>query len=210
MSRKRPTRNQKVLQNLNLVRALIIAKYGPKAAHDEDLNQAGLTGLCIAVDSFEANRIIGRFSSYARTCIISELARCSLANGRRLIRPRAYHERVAIQRQVTTLTHVLGREPTTAEILETWSGSRAPTPAAVERALRPDPVVLVEAITDVDGEDREFGTYSSEADSIEIEDLLDAKRRFERLPPEDQARLTRGGHGPGLKLVAPTGLRTRC
>jgi len=192
MSRKRPSRNVKVLQNLKLVRSLIIAKYGQRAAHDEDLNQAGLIGLCIAVDSFEANRIVGRFSSYARTCIISELARHSLASGRRLIRPRAYHERIAIQRHVATLGHVLGRDPTTAEILEAWSGSRAPTPAAVERALRPDPVVLVEAISDVDGEDREFGTYSAENDSIEIEDLLDAKRRFERLTPATQARLTRG------------------
>ena len=191
MSPRRLTRNEKVLKNQGLVRSLIIAKYGKSNAHDEDLNQAGLIGLCLAADSYDHNRITGRFSSYARTCIVSELAKCSLANGKRLLPHRRFYERVAIQRHVASLAHVIGRDPTTAEIIESWQGSRAPTPAAVDRALRPDPVIMVEAVREVYDGDHEFAEYG-DSESIEIEDLIDAKRRFERLTQSQQHQLTRG------------------
>ena len=181
-----------MLNNLGLVHTLVVAKYGPSAAHDQDLFQAGVVGLLLAVDSYEANQIAGRFSSYARTCIISELARYSLASGKRLLPHRQYYERITIRRHAQQLAHVLGRDPSIGEILESWaSGTRPPTPAAIDRALRPDPVVLVEAITDVDGDEREFARYDPEPESYDIEDLLDAKRSYERLTPDEQERLIR-------------------
>lgn len=192
---KRPSPNVKVLANQRLVRSLIIAKYGKNAADDQDLFQAGLVGLCLAVDSYKANKVTGRFSSYARTCIISELAKCSLASGHRILPHRRFYERIEIQRHVQSLASVLGRDPTTPEILESWEGSRPPTTAAIERALQPDPVLVVVAISDGDSNDREFANYSPDPDTIEIEDLIDAKRRFERLDPEEQALLTRGHRG---------------
>jgi len=193
MSRKLNPQNQKVLRNQGLVRKLIVARYGPAAGHDPDLNQAGLIGLCIAVESFERGQIVGRFSSYARTCIISELSKYSLASGRRLLPHRAFYQRISIQRHVTSLTQVLGREPSTEEILESWPpDSIAPTPAAVERALRPDPIVIADTGSDRIDDDADDSPAPS--DAIGIEDLIDAKRRFERLSPLTQARL-RGRRG---------------
>jgi DNA-directed RNA polymerase specialized sigma subunit len=176
-----------VLANQRLVRKLIVAKYGRAAAHDEDLYQAGLVGLCIAVAAYEHERITGRFSSYARTCIISELAKCSLASGRRIIPHRRLYERIEIQRHAQSLASVLGRDPTTDEITGSWSGRRAPTPAAVERAMQPDPVLIAD--------DNCGGDVDHEADEIDIEDLIDAKRRFERLSADQQEQLRGGGRG---------------
>ncbi len=185
---KRPPPNVKVLANQKLVRSLVIAKYGPTAADDEDLYQAGLMGLCLAVDAFERQQVTGRFSSYARTCIISELAKCAQTSGRRIIPHRRYYERIEIQRHVASLAHVLGRVPSTTEILDAWQGSRPPTSAAVIRALEPEPVLLVDhACGDID--------HDSDDDSVEIEDLIDAKRRFERLTLAEQEQLTRDHRG---------------
>jgi|SRR6185369_657620 len=168
----------------------MIAKYGPASTRDEDLYQAGVVGLLLAVDAYEAGQVKGRFSSYARTCIISELAKYSLASGKRLLPHRQYYQRVSIQRHASTLAHVLGRDPSIGEILESWSSSsRAPTPAAIERALRPDPVIVIEETCgDVDHD----LTAPFEHDPLDIEDWLDAKRRFERLSPVEQTRLIRG------------------
>lgn len=187
MGGRPPPNVKKVLANQRLVRKLIVAKYGRAAAHDEDLYQAGLVGLCIAVDAFEREQITGRFSSYARTCIISELAKASLASGRRIIPHRRLYERIEIQRHAQSLASVLGRDPTTDEITGSWSGRRAPTHAAVERALQPDPVLVVEETCgdEVDHAENE----------IDIEDLLDAKRRFDRLNADQQEQLRGGGRG---------------
>jgi DNA-directed RNA polymerase sigma subunit (sigma70/sigma32) len=177
-----------VLANQGLVRKLIIAKYGKGAAHDEDLRQAGLVGLCIAVAAFEQQRITGRFSSYARTCIIEQLAKCSLASGRRVIPHRRFYERIEIQRHAQSLAHVLGRDPTPAEIVESWPGPRRrPWLPAVERALQPDPVLVVEETRDVN--------QDVDVDEVDIEDLIDAKRRFERLSPAEQEQLRGGRRG---------------
>lgn len=187
MGERPPPNVKKVLANQRLVRKLIVAKYGRAAAHDEDLIQAGLVGLCIAVAAFEQQRITGRFSSYARTCIISELAKCSLASGRRILPHRRLYERIEIQRHAGSLAHVLGRDPTADEIIGSWSGPRPPTQAAVERALQPDPVLVVEETCghEVDHAEAE----------IDVEDLIDAKRRFERLSADQQEQLRGGRRG---------------
>jgi hypothetical protein len=180
-------RNQKVLKNQGLVRRLIAAKYGPRAAHDEDLLQAGLIGLVKAVDAFEAGQIVGRFSSYARTCIISELGKAwSLASvSGRIIPHRQLCERIAIQRHTQELAHQLGREPTTPEIIAAWprNGARPPRRRAFARALEPDPVVVVTENPEADVE--------PSTDVLDIEDALDAKRRWERLSTDERERLLR-------------------
>jgi len=184
---RRISRERRVLANLGLVRSLVVAKYGPSAAHDDDLFQAGVVGLLLAVDAHEAGQVTGRFSSYARTCIISELARYALASGRRLLPHRQYYERISIQRLAQQLAHTLGRDPTIGELISAWprNGARPPRRGAFERALEPDPLVVV---TDNPESDVELLT-----DELDIEDLIDAKRQFERMSPAEQARLLRGG-----------------
>jgi DNA-directed RNA polymerase specialized sigma subunit len=180
-----------VLANQRLVRKLIVAKYGKGAAHDEDLYQAGLVGLCIAASAYEQNKIRGRFSLYARTVILRELGRSYLTTGQRLLLlpKRRRSERAEILRHADALTRALGRAPTPAEIVASWPGTRRrPWLSAVERALRPEPVLIVAETcsgNDIDPGDAE----------IDVEDLIDAKRRFERLTAAEQERLRGGGRG---------------
>jgi DNA-directed RNA polymerase sigma subunit (sigma70/sigma32) len=166
----------------------VVAKYG---VYDEDLFQAGVIGLLQAVEQHEADQIKGRFSAYARVCIISELAKHALASGRRLLPHRQFYQRISIQRHATTVAETLGRDPSIGELIESWPlDSRPPTPAAVERALRPDPVVLTGDSNDrIDGDADDFPAV---ADTIDVEDVIDAKRAWERLTPAEQARLIRG------------------
>ena len=64
------TNYQLVEENMDLV-YFIIHKYYPTFATDEDIIQAGMIGLCHAVNTYDENK--SKFSTYASNCIRNEI-----------------------------------------------------------------------------------------------------------------------------------------
>lgn len=62
-------KQQFISDNVKLV-YFIIQKYYPTFAHDEDIVQCGMVGLCKAAKKWQQK---GKFSSYARQCILNEI-----------------------------------------------------------------------------------------------------------------------------------------
>ena len=63
-------RNEFVEKNMKLVHH-IIKRYYPSFWNDEDIVQAGMVGLILAVDNWDEER--GKFSTFACTCIRNEI-----------------------------------------------------------------------------------------------------------------------------------------
>lgn len=67
------SRNDLIVDNMGLVYH-VINTYFPKYKNDEDIEQIGMIGLCLAAEEYSADKAVA-FSTYACTCIRNEILR---------------------------------------------------------------------------------------------------------------------------------------
>jgi DNA-directed RNA polymerase specialized sigma subunit len=186
------SREARITKNLPLVRYLAACKY-PDLAHThhfEDLVQAGSIGLILAVDAYYyGNTKIGvSFAKYARTCILSELHDFEARSLTALLPARERRERVAIRRRWGELARNLGREPTPAELRESWpSRAHKLGDAVIARALDAQPKLYFGLDASDSSDYPHIGVDSRIEESIEAKRTLD---KLDAIEPID-ARLRR-------------------
>jgi RNA polymerase sigma-B factor len=116
-SRDRALRNQLVEEHMGLAEALARRMSNRGESHD-DLGQVALVGLLKAVERFDPDHGV-RFTSFATPTILGELKRHFRDRGWAVRVPRRVQElNLEVRDATATLTHELGRAPTTQEIAE--------------------------------------------------------------------------------------------
>ena len=194
----RRSRNDLLLAYEPLV-LLVINQLSPglRAYWDrDDLQSFGILGLLAAIDRFAAESPIGRFPSYASTCIkgaiFDEMRRLDWL-------PRGIRRHVTEYRHAAdSLGHELGREPATTEILDSMGVSgdaRSDVLAGVHSSqlLHLDHVVEVES---ADGTFRLVETLTDERiagpedAAVASDELLMLRRAVEELPERQRLVVT--------------------
>jgi DNA-directed RNA polymerase specialized sigma subunit len=181
MTRRGKAREKKILANLGLVDCLIRAKYpGLPSDAVEDYRQAGLVGLIQAVDHYDPKLMSAAlFSTYARTCILSEMRFYESRSSPSLLPQDVIFQRRKIEKLHALESNRLDRPATSDEVRSAWTTkSKKPTDAAIERALAPIPSVYV-------------GQYETTGDEPDMESRIDAKRELGAYTDADVEELIR-------------------
>lgn len=153
-------REQLIKENMGLVYS-IVKRFSGRGYEMEDLSQIGAIGLMKAIDNFDLSFDV-KFSTYAVPMIAGEIKRFLRDDGMikvsRSLKDTARKARI----QSESLTKILGREPTIAEIAE--SMEMAPE----------DIAVAMEAVTDVESLNRTI--YQGDGSPIYLMDKIEEER----------------------------------
>lgn len=162
----------------------------------DDLQSFGVLGLLAAIDRFDADSEIGRFPTYASTCIkgaiFDEMRRLDWL-------PRSVRRKVSEYRDAAdSLGHELGREPESAEILDSM-GVLGDARSDVLVGLHSSQLLHLDHLVEVENADGSFRlveTLTDERESgpeeaaVASDELVALRRAVDELPERQRLVVT--------------------